>query len=75
MQNAHQYSANRMALIGDAAHRVHPLAGQGLNIGITDAAHLANAILKAKKSGSDIGNHPLTLKSYDQNAKLNSYLM
>lgn len=40
-----------MALIGDAAHRIHPLAGQGLNIGITDVAYLSNAIIKAKKSG------------------------
>ena len=40
-----------MALIGDAAHRIHPMAGQGLNIGITDVAYLANAIIKAKKSG------------------------
>ena len=40
-----------MALIGDAAHRIHPMAGQGLNLGLTDAAYLANYIIKAKKSG------------------------
>lgn len=63
-----------MALIGDAAHRVHPLAGQGLNIGMTDVAYLANCILKACKSGIDIGSFDFILKEYAKEAKLNTDL-
>jgi 2-octaprenyl-6-methoxyphenol hydroxylase len=64
-----------MALIGDAAHRIHPMAGQGLNLGITDVAYLANSIVKAKKSGIDIGNYDLVLKDYEVYAKANAYSM
>lgn len=64
-----------MALIGDAAHRMHPLAGQGLNIGITDVAYLTNAIIKGKKSGLDIGNYDLVLKDFERNAMNNANLM
>jgi len=54
-----------MALVGDAAHRVHPLAGQGLNLGLTDVAYLANAVLKAKNEGQDIGSYDFTLSAYE----------
>jgi 2-octaprenyl-6-methoxyphenol hydroxylase len=64
-----------MALIGDAAHRIHPMAGQGLNLGITDVAYLANSIVKAKKSGVDIGNYDLVLKDYEYYAKANAVSM
>ena len=56
LQNANQYVSHRMALVGDAAHRVHPLAGQGLNLGLSDVAYLSNVLLKAKKGGQDIGD-------------------
>jgi hypothetical protein len=42
-------------LIGDAAHSIHPLGGQGLNMGLSDSALLANLIIKHKRVGHDFG--------------------
>ncbi len=46
----------RMALVGDAAHSIHPLAGQGLNLGLKDAAALAQVLAEAMRLGEDIGS-------------------
>lgn len=62
---AHEYVAPRLALIGDAAHAVHPIAGQGLNLGIRDAAALAEVLAEAMRRGEDIGELAV-LKRYQQ---------
>ena len=53
---AREYVRPRLALVGDAAHALHPLAGQGVNLGLLDAAALADVILSAQKRERDIGN-------------------
>ncbi|WP_299501104.1 UbiH/UbiF/VisC/COQ6 family ubiquinone biosynthesis hydroxylase [uncultured Roseobacter sp.] len=57
--------AKRVALVGDAAHGVHPIAGQGLNAGIRDVAALADVIADAARRGEDIGSAPV-LSRYQQ---------
>lgn len=60
---AERYAAPRVALVGDAAHGVHPIAGQGLNLGLRDVAALAQVLVDAARRGEDIGN-PLVLERY-----------
>ncbi|MBU2146052.1 MAG: ubiquinone biosynthesis hydroxylase [Alphaproteobacteria bacterium] len=52
---ARAFVAPRLALVGDAAHGIHPIAGQGLNLGFKDAAALAETIVEADRLGQDIG--------------------
>jgi len=52
---AHAFVAPRVALLGDAAHAVHPIAGQGLNAGLRDVAALAEVLVDAHRRGEDIG--------------------
>ncbi|MDG2530361.1 UbiH/UbiF/VisC/COQ6 family ubiquinone biosynthesis hydroxylase [Caulobacter endophyticus] len=60
---AERLVAPRLALIGDAAHGVHPIAGQGLNLGLKDAAALAEVVVEAIRNGEDIGAEA-TLERY-----------
>lgn len=56
---------DRLALIGDAAHGVHPIAGQGLNAGLRDVAALADVLMDARRTGQDVGG-PQVLQRYQQ---------
>lgn len=53
---AREYVKNRFVLAGDAAHGIHPIAGQGLNLGFKDAAAIAETIIEADRLGLDIGS-------------------
>jgi 2-octaprenyl-6-methoxyphenol hydroxylase len=53
--HAHRYTDMRLALIGDAAHGVHPIAGQGLNLGFQDVGVLGGLVVDAVSAGEDVG--------------------
>jgi 2-octaprenyl-3-methyl-6-methoxy-1,4-benzoquinol hydroxylase/2-octaprenylphenol hydroxylase len=59
------YAVRRTLLIGDAAHTVHPLAGQGVNLGFADAAGLAEILIRERNAGGDIGIARV-LQNYDR---------
>lgn len=63
--HARAYVRDRIALAGDAAHIVHPLAGQGVNLGLLDAAALADVVGRARQRGRDIGARA-TLRRYER---------
>lgn len=74
LMQSDRYVKPRLALIGDAAHCCHPVGGQGLNLGIRDAAALAQVILEANERGEDIG-HLATLKRYERWRKLENLVI
>ncbi len=67
-QHARQYVMPNLALIGDAAHAIHPLAGQGANLGLQDAAELARQVAEALVAGRHPGDRPV-LRRYERARK------
>ncbi|MGB7934428.1 MAG: UbiH/UbiF/VisC/COQ6 family ubiquinone biosynthesis hydroxylase [Gammaproteobacteria bacterium] len=72
--HAEHYVRERVALTGDAAHAIHPLAGQGVNLGLLDAASLAEVILAARSRGGDPGLLPV-LRRYERWRRSDNLLM
>lgn len=73
-RQAERYIADRFALLGDAAHTMHPLAGQGLNVSLADVACLTGQLIKAVSAGVDIGSTAI-LRRYERERRSESALM
>lgn len=71
---ARQFAAHRLALVGDAAHTIHPLAGQGVNLGFMDAAELVEELRRLQREGKDIGQH-VYLRRYERSRKHSAAMM
>lgn len=72
--HAKTFIAPRVALISDAAHAIHPIAGQGLNLGMRDVDVLAALLAEAKTAGSDIGSKIL-LETYQTQRRFDVFAM
>lgn len=71
---ARRFIKPRFALAGDAAHSIHPIAGQGLNLGFKDVAALAEAIVETARLGLDVGS-PAALERYERWRQADTLLM
>lgn len=71
---AHRFVVPRLALVGDAAHVIHPIAGQGLNLGLKDVAVLAEVLVDAARLGEDIGGLGV-LERYQARRRADTALM
>jgi 2-octaprenyl-6-methoxyphenol hydroxylase len=72
--HAARITSNRLALVGDAAHGVHPIAGQGVNLGYRDAAALAQVLVEGARLGLDLGDRQL-LDRYQQWRALDTFMV
>ena len=66
--------ADRVALVGEAAHVMHPIAGQGLNVGLRDAAAIAELAIEASRLGMDVGEWPL-LQRFERMRRADNLMM
>jgi 2-octaprenyl-6-methoxyphenol hydroxylase len=71
---AHRYTDERLVLAGDAAHGIHPIAGQGLNLGFRDALALADLLIAADRAGRDAGGSDV-LRAYQRLRQGDNLLM
>jgi 2-octaprenyl-6-methoxyphenol hydroxylase len=71
---AHRYTDTRLALVGDAAHGIHPIAGQGLNLGFRDVEVLAGLVIEAVAAGADPGA-PTLLARYQRQRRPDNLAM
>ncbi|MDB5682265.1 MAG: ubiquinone biosynthesis protein UbiH [Sphingomonas bacterium] len=67
-------TADRLALVGDAAHGIHPIAGQGVNVGFRDVAALVEVLVDGKRIGLDLGD-PALLKRYQRWRSLDTFMV
>lgn len=74
LQHAARYIDNRIALVGDAAHGMHPVAGQGMNFGLRDVAALVEEVVGAKRLGLGVGA-PQALENYQKWRRFDNTLM
>jgi 2-octaprenyl-6-methoxyphenol hydroxylase len=71
---AERWTAPRLALVGEAAHVIHPIAGQGLNVGVRDVAALAEIVIDARRLGLDIGEDAV-LQRYQRWRRLDAAML
>jgi 2-octaprenyl-6-methoxyphenol hydroxylase len=74
LMHAERYTAPRLALIGDAAHVIHPIAGQGWNLGVRDVAALAELLVDAARLGLDLGADSL-LERYERWRRVDNLML
>ncbi|RZF65285.1 ubiquinone biosynthesis protein UbiH [Sphingomonas populi] len=67
-------TAERLALVGDAAHGIHPIAGQGVNVGFRDVATLVEVLVEAKRTGLDLGDRQV-LARYERWRSLDTFMV
>lgn len=74
LSHAETYIADRLALLGDAGHAIHPIAGQGLNMGLRDVAALAEVLVDAHRLGMDLGSVEV-LRRYERWRRFDNVLL